>query len=236
MTYRLLETFRQLFDGHKYLHRRSTLGDKVAQELYEDLYALGWSPKFVERVRGGQRVLNVANRRVGIRARRGDGTFGETVPGVAAIVDPGYAVARGPIATIEIGAETKILAKAMIKQIDRVSGDLVRQVEEFRRSSKLVLCMGIVGINQAPQYTSYEGDREYRTDGSATYRHPVQEARDAEARLLASVRPQFDEFLILNFCATNEPPFAFRWADPNSTLQEYGAALTRLSVEYERRF
>jgi len=236
VTYRPLETFRQLFDGRQYLHRRSTLGDKVAQELYEDLYALGRSPKFVERVKGGQRVLNVANRRVGIRARRGDGTFGETVPGVAVIVDPGYAVARGPIATIEIGAETKILAKAMIKQIDRVGGDLVRQVEEFRRASRLVLCVGIVGINQAPQYTSYEGEREYRTDGSATYRHPVQEARDAEARLLASVRPQFDEFLVLNFCATNELPFAFRWANADSTRQEYGAVLTRLSVEYERRF
>jgi hypothetical protein len=236
VTYRLLETFRQIFDGHKYLHRRSTLGDKVAQELYEDLYALGRSPKFVDRVKAGHRVLNVANRRVGIRARRGDGTFGEIVPGVAPIVDAGYAVARGPIATIEIGVETKILAKAMIKQIDRVSGDLVRQVEEFRRSSSLVLCVGVVGINAAPHYTSYEGQRKYRTDGSATYRHPVQEAGDAEARLLAAVRPHFDEFLMLSFCATNEPPFAFRWTDPDTVLQEYGAALTRLSVEYERRF
>jgi hypothetical protein len=236
VTYRLLETFRQLFDGHKYLHRRSTLGDKVAQELYEDLYALGRSPKFVEEVKTGQRVLNVANRRVGLRARRGDGTFGEIVPGVSSLADPGYAVARGPIATIEIGAEVKVLAKAMIKQIDRVGGDLVRQAEEFRRSSRRALCVGIVGINHAPRYTSYEGEREYHTDGSATYRHPIQEAQDAVARLRASVRFHFDEFLMLHFCATNEPPFAFRWADPDTTLQEYGAALTRLSIEYERRF
>ena len=53
------------------------------------------------------------------------------------IEDPGFAVARGPVATVEIGVEVKILAKAMIKQIDRVIGDLVKQVTHFRRGAGL---------------------------------------------------------------------------------------------------
>ena len=64
----------------------------------------------------------------GVAARRGDGTFGEIIPGEAPILDQGYLVARGPIATVEIGVEVKILAKATIKQIDRVINDLRNQV------------------------------------------------------------------------------------------------------------
>ena len=57
-----------------------------------------------------------------------------------AIADEGFSVARGPVATIEIGVETKILAKAMIKQIDRVIGDLIRQTEEFKRRGGRAIC------------------------------------------------------------------------------------------------
>src|SRR5437660_12674265 len=35
----------------------------------------------------------------------GDGTFGEIIPGETSITDSGYIVARGPIATVEIGIE-----------------------------------------------------------------------------------------------------------------------------------
>ncbi|MFY9980870.1 MAG: hypothetical protein WAK22_21765 [Candidatus Sulfotelmatobacter sp.] len=42
-------------------------------------------------------------------------------------------MARGPVATIEIGVETKILAKAMIKQIDRVTGDLMRRLKNSEK-------------------------------------------------------------------------------------------------------
>ena len=80
----------------------------------------------------GNRVLNAQNLRRGVASRRGDGTFGELVPGVAPFEMSGFKVARGPVATIEIGTEVKILAKAMIKQIDRVMGDLVGQVRTFR--------------------------------------------------------------------------------------------------------
>lgn len=56
-----------------------------------------------------------------------------------AIVDPGYIVARGPIATVEIGVEVKILAKAMIKQVNRVINDLRDQVSQFRRRGCLLI-------------------------------------------------------------------------------------------------
>ena len=39
LDYRLLDTFRGLFEGQLYRHRSSKLGDFVAMQLYEDLYA-----------------------------------------------------------------------------------------------------------------------------------------------------------------------------------------------------
>src|SRR5208283_3238378 len=141
--YSLLKEFRSLFEGTQYLHRNSSLGDRVASYLYEDLYALRKSSKLNERIAAGIRVLNTQNRTVGIARRRGDGTFGELVPSATAVEVEGFAVSRGPVATIEIGVETKILAKAMIKQIDRVIGDLGRQVEEFRKTGGNPVCVGI---------------------------------------------------------------------------------------------
>jgi hypothetical protein len=55
--------------------------------LYEDLVAVNRSPKLVDAVKNEILVLNVANRLQGIRARRGDGTFGEIVPGETPIRD-----------------------------------------------------------------------------------------------------------------------------------------------------
>jgi hypothetical protein len=46
----LLQTFRQLFEGGRYKHRDSSLGDLVASQLYEDLVAIRKSVKIVERV------------------------------------------------------------------------------------------------------------------------------------------------------------------------------------------
>ena len=77
------------------MHRASTQGDFVAMHLYEDLLAIDRSPRLVEDIRRHRCVLNVQNRRHGVKARRGDGTFGELVPGEEAIVDEGYQVARG---------------------------------------------------------------------------------------------------------------------------------------------
>lgn len=234
--HRLLDEFRKLFDGHKYEHRRSNLGDFVAMHLYEDLMAIKKSERYVLSVESMSRVLNVQNKRKGIEARRGDGTFGELIVGEEPQIDPGYRVARGPVATIEIGVEVKILAKAMIKQIDRVKNDLANQVQNFkyRAGSAKPICVGVVGINYAEQMTSFEGDRSYPTDGK-TYKHPVQEAEQAKLRLSDTAK-LYDEFLILRFKARNQEPYSFEWVNERDTRQDYTAALQRISVEYQHRF
>lgn len=234
--HRLLVEFRRLFEGTKYEHRRSNLGDFVAMHLYEDLVAIKKSDRYVLSVENMSRVLNVQNKRKGIEARRGDGTFGELIVGEKPVIDTGYKVARGPVATIEIGVEVKILAKAMIKQIDRVKNDLANQVRNFkhRAGSTKPICVGVVGINYADVMTSYEGDRTYRTDGRK-YKHPIQEAEQARQRL-AAVCSLYDEFLILRFKARNEEPYAFEWVNEKETRLDFGAALIRISNEYEKRF
>jgi len=203
--------------------------------FFEDLHALGRSKKLVSRVDTGISVLNTRNRRQGIKARRGDGSFGEIVPYVEPIKDKGFVVCRGPIATIEIGIEVKILMKAMIKQIDRVINDLEKQAAHFRSRGGKPICVGIVGINRAPHCTSYEGERKFRTDGTK-YTHPIDEADDAEARLMSRAASHFEEFIVLRFLATNEPPFRFAWANEQTTTMDYGAVLARVSQHYEARF
>ncbi len=224
-----------LFDGTRYLHRSSTQGDRIAYQLYEDLFEVRKSEQLHSRIEVHESVLNIANRRQGVKARRGDGTFGELIPNVVAVVEPGFVVARGPIATVEIGVEVKILQKAMIKQIDRVRSDLVGQVEQFRRGAGDPICVGIVGINQAAYCMSYEGDRQFLTDGRR-YAHPRSEAAAAERVLRAEAAPKFDEFLILRYRATNEEPYPFEWVDYSQSFNEYGAILTRISREYDKRF
>src|SRR5690242_6509496 len=110
--------------------------------LYEDLFAINRSSKLIEAIDRQRSVLNSQNRTSGIKARRGDGTFGEIIPGERALLDPGFNVARGPLATVEIGVEVKVLAKAMIKQIDRVTGDLLKQVALFKRDGKTAISVG----------------------------------------------------------------------------------------------
>lgn len=132
MPYKLLTEFGNLFRGKKYLHRDSSQGDRVATFMYEDLFDLAMSKKFIAAVTAKGSVLNTANRIVGKKARRGDATFGARVPHHVAIEVPGIAVAFGKVATIEIGTEVKILAKAMRKQLDRVCSDLEKQVAEFK--------------------------------------------------------------------------------------------------------
>jgi len=232
--YALLRAFKSLFADKQYLHRISNLGDWVACHLYEDLYALNKSSRLTERVRDGIAVVNLQNMTIGIRRRRGDGTFGELVPSELPIKEPGFHVARGPVATIEIGTEVKILAKAMIKQIDRVIGDLLRQSQQFKLKGGTPICIALVGVNHSDIYTSFERDRAFQTDGKK-YKHPRQEAAAATARIREQVT-LFDELLILPFAATNVDPYPFTWVNELETTKEYSAMLTRISRKYDRRF
>jgi hypothetical protein len=240
--YTLLNTFRALFEGKPYLHRRSNLRDQVASSLYDDLFRLARSPLLKKRIEERSRVVNAQNVTVGTERRRGDGTFGESVPGSRPGIEPNlilgipFIVPRGPIATIEIGTETKILAKAMIKQIDRVIGDLIRQTDEFKRGGGKPITAAVVGVNYAPVYLSFEGERTFETTGSGSYRHPIQEADEAVQRLLGRARQSFDYFQILKFVATNKASYEFKWLDERNTEFEYASLLTRASIEYESRF
>jgi len=235
LPYQLLNAFRAVFAGRKYRHRDSTIGDKVAVYLYEDLNAIQRSAILQERITQQNRVVNRANLRRGIKARRGDGTFGELLPSVEPSLEQGLVVARGPIATVEIGCEVKILAKAMIKQIARVINDLNDQVNHFRKGGGQPICVAIVGINHADECIAYEGKRRYKTDGK-TNKHPYQEAREVEGRLMAEVAPRYDEFLILKYRATNVRPYPFEWLDLRNTELDYVAILTRIASKYDERF
>ena len=232
---RLLTGYESLFRDKPYRHRDSSQGDYIAGLLYEDLLAIGRAKRLTAAVAGGLAGVNLQNRLQGVRARRGDGTFGEFLPGSEPLMAEGYSIGRGTIATVEIGVEVKILFKAMIKQIDRVISDLEKQAFHFRRAGGQPICIAIVGVNHAEYTVGYEGDRAYRTDGKSN-RHPVQEATKATERLIAAVTGKFDELLILPFEATNESPYTFRWTNFADTEANYAAALVRVGREYDRRF
>lgn len=233
MSFRVLNEFAGLFAGKPYLHRDSTQGDWVAAQLFEDLLQVR-SRRLRGEIDAKNRVVNNQNKRRGVLARRGDGTFGEIVPGFSPLTAPGFAVARGQVATIEIGVEVKILSKAMIKQIDRVMSDLQNQTRHFRKKGNPI-CVGIVGINWADHTTGYERDRSYPTDGRKD-KHPVQEAAEAERRLIADAAPMFDEFVLLRYRATNVSPYSFEWKTPADSALDYAAALTRVVRLWEKRF
>jgi hypothetical protein len=121
----------------------------------------------------------------------------------------------------------------MIKQIDRVTSDLCGQSREFKTKSPDAQTVGIVGINVADHYVSFEGARSYPTGPYGP--HPYLEASEAERRLLAAADPCYSEFLVLPFKATNEPPYRFDWARERDTRDRYAAMLSRLLREYARR-
>jgi hypothetical protein len=230
MVYRLLQAFEAAFSGHPYYHRNQTIGNFVASHLYEDLIDLGRSRKLVDRTLAGRYVVNTSNLVKGRTGRRGDGTFGELIPGEEGNSETGFRVLRGPVASILVGAEVKILAKAMIKQIDRVINDLVSQSQTFRQQTSTVISVGIVGINFSEAYTSYEGDRTYPAKPA-----PAKEAPAALQRVTQHAAPAFDELLVLKFRATNVSPYPFEWVDARDTTQGYAAALLRLSSLLDKR-
>lgn len=234
MPYKLLAKFEATFRDGPYRHRNANLGNRIADFLYEDMVDVDPTSKFATRASSGARVLNPAIVVPGIRARRGDGSFGAPIPQTQARYEPGFNVARGATATVEVGAEVKIVAKAMGKQIDRVINDLRHQVVEFRQKSDRCLTVGIVGVNFSDYYISYEGARTFPTGPG--HRAPSSEAPIAERRLATEVAGDYDEFLLLGFKTTNEPPYPFEWLALANKEQEYGALLVRLLEAYDRRF
>jgi hypothetical protein len=233
MPFRLLEEFQRVFEGRIYRHRSSTQGDRLARFFYEDLYLLDRSPGFRRRVDELESIITTTNRVTGISGRRGDGTLGESLPTVQAIKEEGFNVGIGPTANIQIGVEVKILAKAMIKQIDRVANDLRHQASQFRNRNSSVVTIALVGVNHAARYESYEGDRVFVAEGS---RSPAAEAPKAIRRLHDGAREQYDEFVVLPFQATNASPFPFEWINLASIEDHYSAALLRTLRLYEARF
>lgn len=140
------------------------------------------------------------------------------------------------MATVEIGVEVKIVAKAMIKQINRVTRDLRDQVREFKKSGGKPFCIALAGVNWAERYRSFEGDKHYDTKGTAKDPHPVTSANEAGLRLVREAAPDFDEFLLLLYRATNLAPFPFEWVGEERTDREYAALLTRVARKYDELF
>jgi len=127
------------------------------------------------------------------------------------------------------------LETAQTDQIE-VINDLRNQVVQFRRGGGNPICIAVVGTNQAESTVGYEGDRPFPTTGKQGFLHLYQEAPEAERRLRASAAPEFDEFIVLRFKATNASPFPFEWVDYKETRLDYAAALSRISARCQQRF
>jgi len=155
--------------------------------------------------------------------------FGELIPGEKTESVTGFSVLRGPVATIEIGVEVKILATAMIKQIDRVINDLRNQASVFTKLNSNAISIAVVGVNYSYGYLSFEGERSFRSE-------PIREAKRAQERLEQGARDAFDEFIVLPFAITNEEPYPFAWTYERDTEQFYNSALLRVNNLYEKRF
>ena len=229
--YKLLTAFENIFSGKVYRHRSSTIGDSIAAYVYEDLLDLGQSKMLLQRVSRNEVAVNTGNQIKGQKGRRGDGTFGRVVPGQLLAGESGFNVPRGPVANLEIGTEVKIGATKLIAQVDRVINDLRKQADIFTKHNPVALRLAVIGVNSALTYTGHEKDRQY-----VAKTPPAREAAEFARRIESLVAPHYQELLILNFRATNNPPYQFEWVNLKETQQLYGSILVRLSALYEHRF
>jgi len=232
---KLMQHLAGIFYGKIYRHRSSRVGDELSRWLFEDLYDLRRSPLYNERVGRYEAVVNRPNTVTGRPGRRGDGTFGERIATSPAQTTPGYHVAEAAIATLQIGVEVKILSTAMIKQIDRVVGDMNKQAQQFKSTTPNAITVALVPVNHADKYRSYEGDRYFDKPGK-TGPAPAAEAAEAKNRITQLVRPNFDELVFFDYRATNFEPFPFEWVNETATRNTYVAALQRIALAYESRF
>jgi hypothetical protein len=228
---RLLEAFEATFRGQVYKHRLPYIGDSIAIHMFEDLYSLGHSVSLNQRIEALHVAVNTGNQIKGKKGRRGDGTLGRVVPGVVPERFPGFVVARGLVANLEVGCEVKIGATKLLAQVDRVVNDLTNQARVFRALSTAAIRIAFVGVNHADSYVGREGEREFTAKSP-----PAREAPEFARRIESLVAPEYDELLVLRFRATNVEPFPFEWLDEKQLRQHYRSILVRVSAEYTRRF
>jgi hypothetical protein len=231
-SFRLLERFRQTFYGHPYLHRDSSLGNKIGRELFEDLITHSKSARFLRDVK---ELRGVANRGGKIHTpkaiRRNDSIFGRPPAGVKLKPAPkGFTVMEGPVAEPLLGCEVKMISKSQLKQIDRVINDLDGFLTRMKSLNKRCINLAVVGINHESDYVGFEGKVEWRHTLRA------QEPQVVAQRVREALVDKYDELLVLSFAATNQPPYPFTWLNAKKADLDYGAALTRLGIEYQRRF
>lgn len=236
MPQKLLDAFQHVFQGQFVSAPEFEQGGPDCLVSYEDLYDLNQSPVYHTGIQQGSLVYNRGNRVVGpiiggVRVRRGDGLFGQAVPGQPLVPEPGFAVQRGHVANIRIGIEIKIVSTAMARQFDRVMTGIIDQHSVFKRVSDDCITVVMVAVNHAVEYESYEGDRVFRAT-------PIDEAAKTMRRFaheLASVN-LYDEVLLVAFAASNIAPFPFAWTNWQATYAAYNASLVRLGNAYESRF
>jgi len=106
-----------------------------------------------------------------------------------------------------------------------VINDLRNQVVQFKRGGGNPIWAAVVGVNHAESTVGYEGDRPFPTTGKQGFLHPYQEAPEAERRLRAFAAPDFDEFIVLRFKATNAPPYPFDWVDYDDDQRTVSATI-----------
>lgn len=230
--FRLLETFKRTFLGTIYVHRNSTLGNKIGREIFEDLPRLHVSPLYEEHVRALAGVVNSGGKIHTQRAiRRNDSVFGRPPAGVDIRPTKNtFLVPEGPVAEPRIGCEVKIIAKSQQKQIDRVINDLAGFSDRMKSLSPACINLAVVGVNHESDYEGHEGDRSYK------HKLKKQEPINVMAKLKEELLGRYDELLVLAFRATNQPPYPFRWIEPRRVELDYGAGLTRVGELFQRRF
>jgi hypothetical protein len=227
-----LERFRQTFLGHPYIHRNSSLGNRIGRELFEDLLSHGNSPKLVKAVGDARGVANRGGKIHTPKAiRRNDSVFGHPPAGVKLrAASAGFAVMEGPVAEPLVGCEVKIFAKSQLKQLDRVINDLEGFAKRMKSLNKRCINVAVVGVNHESDYVGYEGKMQWR------HMLREEEPKTVGRRVREALIDLYDELLILPFEATNQPPYPFAWGNAKKSDLDYGASLTRIGVLYQRRF
>jgi len=227
----LLNAFRLTFAGTPYKHRDSTLGNKIGRQLFEDLLHHSVSFLYNDHVQNGFGVVNRGGQVRGKILRRNDSVFGRPPAGVETLPPlPPNLVREGHVAEPRIGCEVKIIAKAQLKQIDRVINDLSGFALRMKALNAKCINLGLIGVNHEPNYVGFEGERQFK--GRLGSREPTV----VSARLREHLVGRYDELLVVGFRATNQPPYPFLWLNQKGVELDYGAVLTRVGELYQDRF